>query len=172
MVISTNYAIKGEGNSHDRRRHEIEIAQHYGRNNTPFNDFGKQLFDDWTKEEFNAFDNYMVHCLQLYLNKGLIKQDGKNKNLRKFIAETSMEFNEWLEEFKLPINKRLNKKEYFNNFTTEYQDYKKWLSNKKFNIWIKKYAKYKQLEYDDGVSNGERWFSLSDGKEVQDEVPF
>jgi len=28
MLLSTNYAIKGEGNSHDRRRHEIEIAQY------------------------------------------------------------------------------------------------------------------------------------------------
>lgn len=30
IVMSTNYAIKGEGNSHNRRRHEIEIAQYYG----------------------------------------------------------------------------------------------------------------------------------------------
>src|SRR5699024_9675314 len=43
MVISTNYVIRGEGNSHNRRRHEIEVAQHYGglSGRTPYDDFGK-----------------------------------------------------------------------------------------------------------------------------------
>src|SRR5699024_4305636 len=46
MVISTNYVIRSEENSHDRRRNEIEIAQYYGANKTPYDDFGRQHFDD------------------------------------------------------------------------------------------------------------------------------
>ena len=45
IVISTNYVIQGDGNSHDRRKHEIEIAQYYGKNLTPFEEFGRQLFE-------------------------------------------------------------------------------------------------------------------------------
>ena len=40
----------------------------------------------------------MVKCLQKYLKKGLTKQNAKNIKLRKFIAETAMEFYEWVQD--------------------------------------------------------------------------
>lgn len=167
MVISTNYAIKGEGNSHDRRRFELEIAQYYGKNLTPYDEFGKQLFDDWELDEFLKFDNYMVYCLQSYLKNGLVKQNAKNLKMRKFIAETSMELFEWISDIEnCPIGLRNDKRVYFNKFTDEYQDFKRYLTQKKFNIWIQKYCNFKSLEYSEGVSNGERWFMI--GNEVED----
>ncbi len=78
LIISTNYAIKGEGNSHDRRRFEVEIAQYYGSKLTPEDEFKRQLFDDWDLIDFQKFDNYMVNCLQKFLKNGLIKQNAKN----------------------------------------------------------------------------------------------
>lgn len=170
MVVSTNYAIKGEGNSHDRRRHEIEISQFYSGKFTPYDDFKRQMFDDWSIEDFNRFDNYMVYCLQLYLNKGLVKQDAKNINLRKFIAETSMEFKEWIEDtdnFKL--NNHISKVESFNNFINEYPDYKKWLTRKRFNIWVQKYASFINADFKQGNSNGSRWFMIDNGIKIEDE---
>ena len=74
LLISTNYAIKGDGNSHARRRHEIEVAQYYNSTKTPFDEFGRELFNSWSKDEFNAFDNYMSDCVQLFLINGLIEQ--------------------------------------------------------------------------------------------------
>lgn len=163
MVISTNYAIKGEGNSHDRRRHELEIAQYYGKNLTPYDEFGRQLFDDWDLEDFQKFDNYMIYCLQSFLKNGLIKQNSKNLKLRKFIAETSMEFYEWAEDFEnLPRNKRIGKTEYHNRFIEEYQDFKRYLQVKTFLKWVDKYCKFKGIEYDEGNTQGERWFMIVD----------
>lgn len=163
MVISTNYAIRGEGNSHDRRRFEVEISQYYGKKITPYDEFGKQLFDDWTKEDFISFDNYMVKCLQSYLKNGLIEQNAKNIKMRKFIAETCMEFYEWIKDHDhVKPNQRLEKHTYFNNFTEEYQDFKKWLTRKKFNIWIQKYCNFANLEYLEGNTNGQRWFMIKD----------
>jgi hypothetical protein len=172
LVISTNYAIKGEGNSHDRRRFELEVAQYYGKNLTPYDEFGKQLFDDWEIEEFQKFDNYMVYCLQSYLKNGLISQNAKNLKMRKFIAETSMEFYEWVKDVEnCPIGIRNEKQQYFNKFTDEYQDFKKWLTRKKFNIWVQKYCSFINVPYSDGNSNGLRWFMI--GNEQQDETcPF
>lgn len=163
MLLSTNYAIKGEGNSHDRRRQEIEIAQYYGKDLTPYNEFGRQLFDDWNDQEFTAFDNYMVYCLQKYLQNGLISQNAKNLKMRKFIAETAMEFLDWISELdNFYIGKRVNKTEAFENFTNEYPDYKKWLTRKKFNIWIQKYANFKDLKYTQGNTNGSRWIQIGE----------
>jgi hypothetical protein len=168
MVISTNYAIRGEGNSHDRRRFEIEIAQYYGKNLTPYDEFGKQLFDDWELLEFQKFDNYMVYCLQVYLKNGLIIQNAKNLKMRKFIAETCMEFYEWInDKDNFPIGVRNDKTQYFVKFTEEYQDFKKWLSRKKFNIWVQKFATFKKMEYTEGNTNGMRWFML--GAEIDND---
>ena len=161
MVISTNYAIKGEGNSHDRRRHEIEIAQYYGKKLTPFDEFGRQLFDDWDLLEFQKFDNYMVFCLQSYLQKGLISQEGKNIKMRKLIAESCMEFYEWVSDTQnVGLNLRLDKAQYFNAFTTEYKDFQKWLTRKKFNIWVQKYCSFIDAKYLSGSSNGIHWFTI------------
>ena len=173
MVISTNYAIKGEGNSHDRRRHELEIAQYYGKNLTPYDEFGRQLFDDWDLEDFQKFDNYMIYCLQSFLKNGLIKQNSKNLKLRKFIAETSMEFYEWAEDFEnLPRNRRLGKTEYHNRFIEEYQDFKKYLQVKTFLKWVDKYCKFKEIEYDEGNTQGERWFMIVDNNIEDDGIDF
>lgn len=168
MVISTNYAIKGEGNSHDRRRHEIEIAQYYGKKVTPYDEFGHELFDDWDADEFVKFDNYMVSCIQKYLKDGLVHQNAKNLHMRKLIAETSMEFYEWVSDTdNVPVNVRNNKSEMFDAFVSEYQDYKRWLSRKAFNIWLKKYASFIDVEYRDGNSNGVRWFCIGQEKEIE-----
>ena len=177
MVITTNYAIKGEGNSHDRRRHEIEIAQYYGKDINPYNEFGRQLFDDWEFNEFNKFDNYMVHCLQKFLSLGLVDQEAVNIKLRKFIAETSMEFFEWVSDLEnFPINKRNEKIQYFENFIKEYKDYDKWLKRKRFDIWVQKYSSFMKLNYTDGVTLGVRWFMISNGKEkineINEDIPF
>lgn len=174
IVITTNYAIKGEGNSHDRRRHEIEIAQYYGSNKTPSDEFGRQLFDEWSLEDFNKFDNYMVYCIQSFLKLGLVKQNSKNLRLRKFIAETSMEFYEWINDTNsIPFNTRNDKKEYYNIFKNEYPDFQKWLNQRTFTIWIQKYCSFKGYVYDKGNSNGLQWFEINNGEETKEnEIEF
>ena len=158
VIISTNYAIKGAGNSHDRRRHEIEIGKHYGKHLTPEDDFKRQLFNDWDLIEFQKFDNYMVGCIQNFLKLGLVKQNSKNINLRKFIAETSMELYEWINDKEnFPLNIRNDKDVIFHNFTNEYQDYKKFLNRKTFNRWITKYAGFIDAKFTQGHSISTRW---------------
>jgi hypothetical protein len=174
MLVSTNYAIKGEGNSHDRRRHEIEIAQYYGKNLTPFDEFDHHLFDDWDLDTFNIFDNYMIKCLQKYLKHGLVVQNAKNLGMRKFIAETCMEFHEFIsDQDNFPLNTRNEKSIIFNSFVQEYKDYEKYLTRKRFHIWVSKYASFINADFNSGISNGVKWFEINNGGESQnEEVPF
>lgn len=94
-IITTNYAIKGTGNSHDRRRWDLEFAQYYSKNFTPRDEFGHNLFNDWDECEWSKFDNYMISCIQKYLSRGLIECKFKNLEQRKFIASTCHDFYEW-----------------------------------------------------------------------------
>ncbi len=175
LIISTNYAIRGEGNSHDRRRYELEIAQYYGKDLTPEDEFGRQLFDDWSLEDYQKFDNYIIYCLQLFLNTGLIKQNAKNIKMRKFIAETAMEFFDFVKEHdNVPRNTRNDKKIYFDKFIEEYPDFKRWLTRKKFNIWVQKFCSFMKYEYLSDNSNGLQWFEIKSDEDLDtnDDIMF
>jgi len=52
IVITTNYVINGAGNSHDRRRHEIEVYQYFNSKITPLSVYGRLLFDSWSKQDW------------------------------------------------------------------------------------------------------------------------
>ena len=175
LLISTNYAIKGDGNSHARRRHEIEVAQYYNSTKTPFDEFGRELFNSWSKDEFNAFDNYMSDCVQLFLINGLIEQyNAKNLVLRKFISSTGIEFKNWVtDENNIKVNQRFNKKEAYTAFTEDYTDFKNKLNHRTFIAWLKKYAKFKGYEWNEGNSNGSRYAEFIDANQpIQNDLPF
>ena len=61
ISITTNYAIKGTGNSFARRKWELELHQHYNKSFSPLDEFGRLLFGDWDATEWWKFDNYMIN---------------------------------------------------------------------------------------------------------------
>ena len=126
ILITTNYAIKGSGNSFDRRKWELEFAQHYNKNFTPRMEFGHDLFTDWTKEEWLKFDNYMAYCQQQYLKNGLIECSFKNLEVRKFISSTNHDFYDWANDKDNMQMKAPNSsigQELYNKFTTDNPDF-------------------------------------------------
>ena len=66
IAITTNYAIRGKGSSFERRKWELELAQHYTKEFTPLVEFGKHFFGEWDDSEWCQFDNFMISCLQMY----------------------------------------------------------------------------------------------------------
>lgn len=179
ILITTNYTIGGVGGSFERRKFEIELSDYFSYKHTPVDEFGHLLFDDWDEKEWSRFDNFMIQCVQYYLINGLVKCDTNNIELRKYIKNTSFEFHEWTKEHDaFPVNQKNNKKEFFELLVSEYPDLKKFLSQKRFKIWIENYCKYYGFEYSEGNSAG-RWFMVSTGEnnvpkedELNDEAPF
>jgi hypothetical protein len=95
---------------------------------------------------------------------------------KKFITSTSFEFHEWAEDDQNTLLRkaRVSKAELFEDFVEEYTDYKKWLRKKTFQNWLKQYAKYKDISYDDGNTHGTRWCDLGfKVKEIElEDIPF
>lgn len=151
IVITTNYAIRGSGNSNNRRRWELEFKQHYSMNYTPENEFGRLLFSDWDEEEWVRFDNYMIGNLMLYLKNGFVKSEFYNLEARKFIATTDHSFYEWATD---PHNQLVAvdgvlkyKSVLFEAFVSEFPDYGKFgktsISQQRFYKWLAELNKYK-----------------------------
>ena len=126
VVITTNYAIKGKGNSFERRKWELEFKQYYSKDFTPHVEFGRLLFEDWGEEDWCKFDNYMVNNLKNYLCFGFIRSDFKNLKTRKFIAETDHSFWEWItdrENKYLKVNAKIYKEDVHRDFVLDNPDY-------------------------------------------------
>lgn len=149
--ITTNYAIKGTGNSFARRKWELELYQHYSMNYTPFDEFGKHFFDDWDEDEWCYFDNYMIGCLQDYLNTGLVKSAFVNLETRLLEQATNHEFIEWCGlvegiegSYSLMVDQRIRLQDAYYDFVNEYPDYapnsRRSVSRAQFYKWVKLYA--------------------------------
>jgi hypothetical protein len=167
IVITTNYAIKGAGNSFERRKWDLEFKQYYSKSYTPESEFGHMLFSGWDKVEWNRFDNYMINNIQLYLNKGLVRSEFKNLRTRKFIAETSADFWEWCvdkDNMDTKANASTVGQSLFNNFIEQYSDYGQYgrykLSHNKFYKWIDAYGEY-------AFNSKPRVYRISNGKQVE-----
>jgi hypothetical protein len=154
IAITTNYAIKGAGNSFARRKWELELHQYYSKSFTPLDEFGKLMFGDWNDDDWCEFDNYMVNALKGYLNSGLVKSKFVNLKIRQLSAETCHDFIEWcglIENTEtnslLRPNQRIRMNDLYNDFIDVYPDYgprsKMTVSRQRFSKWVVAYSVFK-----------------------------
>jgi hypothetical protein len=154
IAITTNYAIKGSGNSFARRKSELELHQYYSKSFTPLDEFGKLMFGDWNDDDWCEFDNYMIGCLSNYLHTGIVKSNFVNLKIRQLSAETAHDFIEWCglvdgqpKNNTLEPEVRLYKNDLYNDFVNEYPDYgpksKMTISRTKFYKWLVSYGMFK-----------------------------
>ncbi len=81
FAINDTFASPGE--SHARRKVEIEIAAHYSSRWTPLDEFKRRFFDDWNATEWQRFDAFMLDSCRLFLAHGLPGTTSINLNRRK-----------------------------------------------------------------------------------------
>lgn len=172
IAITTNYAIKGAGNSFARRKWELELHQYYSKAFTPLDEFGKLMFGDWNDDDWCEFDNYMISCLKDYLRTGLVKSKFVNLKIRQLSAETCHEFIEWCglvsgqqHGTSLDSGIRLYKNDLYFNFIDEYPDYapkaKMTISRTRFYKWLVSYAIYKEgVMPEEGRDQAGRWIII------------
>jgi hypothetical protein len=160
ISITTNYTVKGEGSSHLRRVFEVEMAGYFNDQNTPEDEFGHLLFSDWDNVEWAKFDNYMLRCVQYYLNNGLVETKSINLLERKLRDGTSAEFIEFMDSFEWSGDKRWVKTELKDLFLEDNQELKfqKWFTTSRFNKWLKLYCDTRhEIGMTEGKSNGVAW---------------
>jgi hypothetical protein len=178
IAITTNYAIKGSGNSFARRKWELELHQHYNKSYTPIDEFKKLFFGDWNDDEWCAFDNYMIQCLQGYLSTGLVESKFVNLKIRQLSAETSHDFIEWCglingsqKNDRLLVDTKIVLSACYIDFIEQYPDYapksKLTISRIRFNKWMSAYAVFKSGgSPQEGRDNHGRWMRIKPPNEI------
>jgi len=167
ILITTNQSITGSDDSSRARQFVVEFSDFYNANHFPIQDFRKMFFDEWDKNEWSAFDNYMIECCQYYLKNGLKEYDYVNLTKKKLIDETAVEFEEFIKD--VPLNVEQNKKDLFERFKKEYEDFGQMKQNT-FSKWTKVYAELYDLRIDERKSGADRYFTLrkKDEKAAED----
>ena len=170
VALTTNYAIKGEGSSFERRKWELELAQHYTKDFTPLVEFGRLMFGEWDDNEWCQFDNYMIQNLQMYLEHGMLKSEFVNLNMKNLIRSTDHVFIEWCGILsggklndKLKSDSRIYKTDLYKDFIEDNPDFaprsKRTVSRIEFHQWIKKFCLfYYSVEATEGRDLGGRFF--------------
>jgi hypothetical protein len=147
IVISSNYPVKSDGGSSDaRRRVEFKLTDYYSLSRKPIDEFGKEFFNEWNDDEWNAFFNYMIRCQQAYFKHGLIAPRISTDD--KIVSQTSADFLKLCD--KLIKVGRNDKSILFGRFKEAIPE----LSKKQFKKWLDVYSNYKGLSYEHKYSGG------------------
>jgi hypothetical protein len=173
IIITTNYTIQGDSASHTARKYEVEMSTHFNETYTPVDEFGHELFNDWNDQEWARFDNYIMECVKIYLNQGLIDMPTTNLAYRKIITEIGSESFNYFDS--LERNEWLNIKKVFDNFLHSYPEMSKYFTQNKLTINVKKYCKYHDLECEVRYSGGIGKMYIADPNAVIQEdngLPF
>ncbi|MEO8769011.1 MAG: BT4734/BF3469 family protein [Ferruginibacter sp.] len=168
MCITTNKTIAIEGSSSRDRSIEFEFANHYSERYSPENEFQHRFFHDWDKYSWMQFDNFMMFCISLYLDHGIIEPKNNNLNHRKLLDQTHPYFLEFIREKitegEIVADKEICKQELHSQFLNEYKDFQDDKFKKRlelFTKWLKVFAKYAGIFSDEVVerkSGDKRYF--------------
>ena len=116
FAITSNFAIRDNDPSTERRLLYMVFSDYYHHNKdgeyresrSPYDDFKKNLFFDFTHDEWNMFYNTMAHCLKTYLNFGKIDPPMENVSKRNLITVMTDPFKDWADVYFAKESGRLN----------------------------------------------------------------
>ncbi len=170
VAMTTNHMIKQpEGNSSERRKHEVEVSDYYGKELTPQQEFGHNLFNDWNEEEWNLFDNFIIYCVQYYLQFGLLESPIININKRKLLSEVGVELVEFMNDKINTGITKFHKKDTYDEFVKGGFINRKYIPQRNsFSRKLKKYFVYKELNYTETPSDSRKYFELITDKKMNE----
>lgn len=171
IIFTSNYALKGASASHQRRRYEIEVAAHYSPHHTVRDEFGHLFFYDWSTIQWNSFDNYMVDCLQFYLQHGFVEGVHFNLDRRRLIEEVGKDFIDWIETktiAKILSDKiedqlvwREEKATMLTLFTDKHPTWRNKLTNSRLTKWLQSWCSFHAFYMDSRhIYNGLMCYTL------------
>jgi len=160
-LTSNHMIIRSEGNSSERRIHEIEVSDWYNKDRTPQDEFGRNLYDDFNSDDWRQFDNFMVYCVEYYLQFGLLTPPKINILKRKLLSEVGIELVEFIDDKLAEGITKFHKKDTYDEFVKGGYINRKYIPQRNsFTRKLKKYFEYKELNYTETPSDSKKYFEL------------
>lgn len=159
IYITTNHAIKSEGDSTEDRVVFMAFSQYYTKQFTPAMDFGHQFFSQWDDLQWQLFDNLMIECIFYYMKSiaqgwtkagcGAVDPPLEQINLRRERQFMGEAFLQWAESYFAEggnnIEARIHRHQMFQDFHKEFPGNMKYITANKFKKALKAFCQYKGL---------------------------
>jgi hypothetical protein len=159
ILITTNYAILGDGDSHQARWFILPFVRYFHINYTPVDKFGHRLFVDWDEAEWQRFFDTVVECLDVYFRADKpILADLTTYKKHKLQASMPAEYLTYFEEHFAPdmLPVEVPKESFYNIFKVRYPMFDKVTSNM-FTSKLKTYCKLSGYVINPGYDSGRKW---------------
>lgn len=118
------------------------------------------MFDEWSTDEWSAFDNYMLSNLQMYLQNGLVRSVSINANAKRFIQNTCKEFYDYVMDGNISLDVRHYNKSSIESFQADTNGFKD-IDSRKYLKWVQAYATYKGYKFTKNKDQHGRYFELT-----------
>jgi hypothetical protein len=163
ILICSNIILDCGGTTRKRRQFIIELSDFYsskiktGAEEPIVDEHGCRFFTkDWANDEWNRFYWFMIDCLQLYLDKGLIPFESINvieNRLRQTIGE---DFLSWLTEKDFKIDTNYPTQELLEEYKKLFENDNSQFTQRKFSNHLKQYfsLKNKEVSFSSESKNG------------------
>ncbi len=153
---SANGIPKGEGGSYRARMHMLEFSDYFNPEYTPFDEFGHGMFSSaWDEAEWNRFYSFMLWCVQVHKNDGLVAYPCSNFDARKLATEVNEDFIDYMDNLERDV-RHLKEKifEAFNNI--HFKNNGNRIKAASFYKWTLMYCNNKKLFFNPHISFTER----------------
>lgn len=153
FCLTTNFVVRGADHQSTRRRilyavfsdyyHYDDGDGTYNQDRSPQDDFGKNLFNDFTDDEWNYFYNFMAQCIKFYISHNIkINPPMANVRRRNLKSQFGDSFGNWAEVYFNPLrlNTLLTKSEVFKDYQSSTNMHKE--SPHRFTKRMKAWCKY------------------------------
>lgn len=164
LVITTNHAILGNGDSHLDRWFVLPFVRYFSAQYKPADEFGHRLFIEWDDQEWQRFFDCTIACLHTYFTcdkPPLADLETYNEN--KLKASIPGELMDYFDQY-LPCD--VPKKIFFQDFKQSYPVYEKATQNW-FTARLTTYCKMKGYVINPGYESGRNWKTTKEGEKVE-----
>jgi hypothetical protein len=154
VVITTNYAVIGEGSSFKARTFEFEVSNTFSADYQPTDKYGRRFFDEWEDSDWNYFYNMVAFAIKHYLRQGLVISQPINLRLSKLIHQTNEDFVDFC-RINIEPDIRYDKRELYMKFKHEFPEYGS-LTQRVFTEWLKRWGVFIGASVEEGHSGDTR----------------
>lgn len=150
IMLSVNHTINFQGTSERRRLVIFELYNYYSEKFTPVDKFGKRFFESqWTQKDWSQFYNFMLRCVAVYMQYGIIEPDMVNYEQRLIEEQLPEDFVYFFEqEIKESVAHQTRteyvKKNLYDRFIFKYPQYTKY-NQSGFTKWCTLYLQLRHI---------------------------
>ncbi|MFA5299162.1 MAG: hypothetical protein WC389_13220 [Lutibacter sp.] len=181
IILSSNQTIIIEGESAKDRVIQFEFSDYYSSERSPATEFNHWFFDDWDVDEWYRYDDFMIQCIKVFLDSGVIRPGEINLNIRVLQDHTAREFLSFMDDilnvgcdlfgceiqvgtdpFKVIRGEKYEKVQLFKAFVQTNHDFNNpKFKQRLFTRWIRMYCEKLSVALEEVRINGKDYFIFS-----------